>query len=79
MSEMKSESKIINLSNKEYMDYLLHYYKLLSDGRVKPDNKGNAGTVRESINECDAMEQVKAKLAEIFKLDIGITFKNNAY
>lgn len=73
------ESKIINLTNKEYMDYLLQYYKLLSDGRVKPDNKGNAGTVRESINECDAMEQVKSKLASIFRLDPEISYKGKSY
>lgn len=77
MSESKTEAKILNLSADQYMEYMLKYYKLLSDGRVKPDSRGSAGTIRESNGECDAMEQIKAKLAHIFKLDTSIKFITN--
>jgi len=76
---MRNDAQLINLTNNEYMVHILKYYELLSNGRVKPNSKGigESGTVRESSGESDDLAQVKAKLAEIFRLDTDITYYKN--
>ena len=57
----------VDLTNKEYMEYILRYLQILMDGRHKPDSKG--GFVRESVGEVDDIAAIKYKLAsDIFNL-----------
>lgn len=67
-----------DLDNKEFMEFILKYRQLLSEGRVKPNSKaGEVSTVRESKENLDKIAQVDAKLAEIFRLDTNIVSNFN--
>lgn len=73
-----AEAKQLNLSNQDYMVYILQYLEILMNGRVKPNTKayrGGDATVRESKDECDEIAQIKTKLAKIFNLDTSIVYR----
>lgn len=64
-------NKTINLTNDQYMTYMLQYLDTLMKGRNKPDNSklGNGGHLRESVGEVDEIASIKLKLKTIFKLE----------
>lgn len=62
------EAKQLDLTNDEYMRYLLQYLEILMNGRVEPDKNGTGTTIRKSSGDSDRITSINNKLSQIFKL-----------
>jgi len=63
----------INLTNEDYVKFLLKYLQVLQAGRVKPNSKtsgsSSQSSVWDSIDNFGDIHVVKGRLNEIFGLD----------
>ena len=59
----------IDLTNEEYMKFLLQYLEILMNGRVEPDRTGSGTTIRKSSADTDQIKEIDDKLTNIFKLN----------
>lgn len=58
----------IDLTNEEYMKFLLQYLEILMNGRVEPDRSGSGTTIRKSSTDNAQIDFINKKLTQIFKL-----------
>jgi len=66
--------KLTNTDNSsEHIEELQVISKLLKDayeGRVKPDNKGDKGTIRESLDNMPFIKLLQSRVAQLLELKI---------
>lgn len=59
------------------IDHLLRYFELLSNGKIRPDNSGRGGVVRDAKDNLAEIASVKKKINEVLDLDVDYLTKQS--